>query len=411
MRVRLLRIILCMAAAAWGHPLNAQQEKQQTTHATILVPLPTHRIGRIEWGGKPCSFTVENLDGVTRAPVVVLVSGGAISQEYTSFLRLQLGELLRETRSLQGKIEVWGVGTASYVAGARFSDGVVATPVPGDPVSNNDYVFVDYPSMLRSIARRFDGEGPVRLFWIDRSFSWLDARGSTDHFWSPIDDDLDLIRKAGLTMHPIVIRDRMIDAKASQRLSAWAAWLLGSQVQILSPHGRSLVEIIRETEGWSVVTLRREGRSTFRPAVLRVLDHSGRMRYSRPLQVSSAANRVEDPPEKILKRYLYRIVHSLEFQQATTVPECHGRKASGGLSLILLSGLALKCEPLSECDTAVEIVVRYDQGVGRLATRSENQRFQVTDGEACIGPIEVHSGARVSVWSKEGPWLAHFGLQ
>ena len=107
---------------------------------------------------------------------------------------------------------------------ALTGGGPASHPVPDLPLNPMDRVF-------NLIANRFVGGGPVRLFWLDDSSSYLDGRGSTEHFVSPIEDLLPSIGDSGLTVYPVLLSTGL--DKASRKQSEWAAEMLGSRVRLV----------------------------------------------------------------------------------------------------------------------------------------------------------------------------------
>lgn len=387
----------------------------ELVRSKVYVPVRWEHISEVRLGGK--SYPVKALQPGWTAPGVVLADGGNCRPVYETLLYL---EVLTALSDLGGNkmIEFWGSGgSGDYLAGGQFPDGWLFTPTakPSNRERAELLPVTLVPDIVRQLARRFAGCGPVRVFWLRQTYTWLDRRGSEDRFASPFDGDFELIGDAGLMLYPIVLPGDG-DPASARKESTWARWgtwtLGGSPRPVVDRSGRTLIDTIRESDRGTVLTIEIPSRQydwRSMPKKLEVIGKQGRVLYSRPFVVGGSTRPNCGEADKDFRFGLYRIAPKLGFVGHSVGGACFEKQAPDGKRFVLLNGVRQAC---ARCEVNAEAVVSYrGSGVSRLSSRALPIQYVQRGTEACLGPLEVKPGALVTVHSAEQGWLASVEIQ
>lgn len=339
--------------------------------------------------------------------------GGSRDSEFERAMYVELTVAQRNLKTRH--IETWGSGGSStFLKGGQFTNGWVVTTSVTSGGWFEPLPFALLSEIPRSVANRFAGRGPVRLFWLDDSFRWLDARGSQDHFTSPLELDFETFGDAGLVVFPLIVPTSRGQAYARKEASwaKWGAWTLGSTPTVLSgAPGQTLIKAIEESDKGTVLNLtvptkHYTGRGL--PPVLEVMDRSGKVSYSRPFVTGGVETNGQGVSGDQFAAGLYRIVPELKWVgKAQVTTSCIEKQPAIAGRFLRLLGLEEECE---RCDAKLEFIVSHKSSMPpKLSTRG-TVAFQQRGTSACVGPVDAISGARVLLYSEKDNWLASIDI-
>ena len=308
--------------------------------ARLLVPVPSDLIGSVAIGGVQCRILSKE-PGSTSAAVIV-ARPVPIERDEDAILT----ELSSALSSLpqDAKKDVWlCCATGRRVIGTAFSTGWLGAMVPEWTGSKESPTLPSESSatILKLIAQRFVGRGPVRLFWIDSSATWLDGRQTEAHMWSPIERYWEAIGDSGLALYVIVAPGWTSTARSVRyQLGEWNQFsksLFGERLRVAKQiHGSALIEAWNDSCRATILTVEMpRPRLSVRgkPPELVVFDRNSRQPVFRRLFMA-AGNPGTDAASALdqLARSMMRIVPHVQVESAYLTRRCGNLSPTSGES-------------------------------------------------------------------------------
>jgi hypothetical protein len=390
--------------------LTSSHAETTQVKTRVLVRAKPERIGEVWLGKTRCQ--VSAIEPGVRSPALIILEPSP-SLQSRMYAELQHGLSGRQWTDF----EIWVNGaTSEHTARAEFNGRWVGAAL--DQSLGSTEAVADWRSarggqgvlwMFEQIGRRFSGYGPVRVFWIDSVFSWLDSESppvTRNSAFAPILGD------AGMALFPVRIESSDPNWMEPKIRKSTSASEFGVEEIVAGREpGEALRLAIRESEAWSAVTLRVPALSKQRQSVtreLKVLDKNSRaVLFRRPFAASGvkAALPPSQPGEMDLN--LCRLVRRLRFGSASLGSTCTGEAAeSASEGYIRLLGVDF--EP-DEPQHSEVMISRTEYG--KDMSRGFSQRngaaslHRIGHDGACIGPIPLRR-ADVYVYSPAQRWLA-----
>lgn len=319
----------------------------------------------------------------------------------------ELRDALKACDSCFANVEVWGSGGDGRTVGiTRFAEGWVGI-LWNRPPPEKQWRWLPGPSepdILRSVADRFAGHGPIEVYLLDTSFSWLDCRMNDDCRLSPIERDYERFGDAGLTVYPILVPTKRTVAVGQRFVRS----VLGTTVKVANGEpGAALVEALRDSERHTQVSFSMVPfKSIWKPPpTLEVLNSANKVVHRRPFLATGTKAGGFPPGQDPTAQELYRIVPEVEIERGV-----HGR-GSCGENRLWLSGVRLPGGQQGVIRVSVARTDFYEDGRPGMSYRNESAQWVQNGDEACVGPLHISNPMNVSFYDPISGWGAFLRLR
>lgn len=378
----------------------------------VIVPIDPFKIGQVRLGSQP--LEIKRVTSARSSPIIVMVD--------ESFLMNRFDRLFRELQYTlpllpDGKAEIWTrVVGKRHVAFASFPSGWIGYLLarPDELASEITNVLTGSAiEFLRAVADRYSGCGPVRLFWLDSDFLWLDGRSAPDSLMSTVEPFWPLIGDAGITLYPIRTPMPKRGRESMSSFPDRVASLLGAKAMILSgPPGSTLAKAVEESDRSSVLSLAIRSEWTTRrglPQMFRVMDRGGRVvLYERPLIGGGTISRNGFQDWSEMAKVAVRLFPKLNVSSATLTHSCGGREA--GEWFLQMKGVDFPKDQPMEDHVWVTLVKYGSESERRLTERGRRVKLVLAKGGPCLGPLEIDSRTAVWVYSPTARWVTELRI-
>lgn len=386
---------------------------------TLIVPVPQDSIASVRYGGKQVPLVRKGPAKPARR-IVVLAGGG-----------FRLTDELRSARELCPECfspvttEVWGAGSKVFDAGlARFKEGWVgviernAVPVQGAGTWIAQSPTSSGADVLRVIGETHAGRGPVEVYWLDSSLSWLDARWQSDP--SPVYDFAEYLGDAGITVFPVLPKfDRYHTGDLKYGES-----VLGTRVRRFDDRakpGETLVHAMREAAANNAqitcIVPAAPKRSKFLhvPPELEVINTTGHVVHRRRIAAEGMKSFFSEGMDSMTQT-LYRIVPQVRARSVHLARSCPSVPGIGsGRRYLWLENIEFPRHVKSARQVFEVSVTAMNAG---LVSRESNPgpqekttRWIQMGHSACVGPLPIEGEMRLGFYQPQEKWAVFLSIE